>query len=249
MINENRFLIAGCDPATHSAIISGLSRFVDRPEISIANDGSDAIFKLSNVTFQIVFLAKDLAKHNCFQITEWMADQQRLQTTAAVLLCEVPPTETFVDDVVIGRVQFVPDVANTGHLESALSRALNFISRSDQPAFQLKFLATGEILMRQGESAENVYLVKKGRLKAVHKAGECAVLLGFIEVGEFVGEMAYINGEPRLADVEAIAPCELIEIPVQQLDSILFQRPSWSKALMKTLSRRLKSTVVAVRAE
>jgi hypothetical protein len=55
------------------------------------------------------------------------------------------------------------------------------------------------------------------------------------------GEMAYINGEPRAANVIAEGPSELIEIPFERLDHVLFQKPMWSKALMRTLSKRLKN--------
>ncbi|MCB0415661.1 MAG: Crp/Fnr family transcriptional regulator, partial [Bdellovibrionales bacterium] len=59
-------------------------------------------------------------------------------------------------------------------------------------------------------------------------------------------EMAYINGEPRSADVVALSDCELIEFGVDRLDSLLFKKPSWSKALMKTLSKRLKRANEAI---
>ncbi|MBL7688606.1 MAG: Crp/Fnr family transcriptional regulator, partial [Bdellovibrionaceae bacterium] len=57
---------------------------------------------------------------------------------------------------------------------------------------------------------------------------------------EFVGEMAHINQEPRSASVKALEDCELIEIPNGSLDLVLFSKPAWAQALMRTLSRRLK---------
>lgn len=43
-----------------------------------------------------------------------------------------------------------------------------------------------------------------------------------------------------IATVQAIGDCELIEIPMGTLDMVLFSKPAWSKALVATLSRRLK---------
>ena len=43
----------------------------------------------------------------------------------------------------------------------------------------------------------------------------------------------------RSANVEALTDCELIEIPIGTLDRLLYRRPSWSKTLMLTLSKRL----------
>lgn len=236
----SRFLIAGVDEISRFVISESVNSFVGAAEYSFAADGTDALFKLSNVDFQIVFFAKNLQKRSGMQVTEWLAAHNKLEHTAVILLCDVPDSEKFVDDVVIGRVQFVPDLANKAQLDQAISRALNYVTHGDQSSFHLRFLTAGEVLMRQGEAADNVYLVKKGRLRAVLKANGKEQILGYVEVGEFVGEMAYINGEPRLADVAAETPSELIEIPIAQLDHILFQKPAWSKALMKTLSKRLK---------
>ncbi|MGZ3771541.1 MAG: Crp/Fnr family transcriptional regulator, partial [Bdellovibrio sp.] len=66
------------------------------------------------------------------------------------------------------------------------------------------------------------------------------VMLGEIMPGEFVGEMGHFNHEPRSATVEAITEVELIAIPSGSLESVVFARPSWAKALVKTLSLRLR---------
>jgi CRP/FNR family transcriptional regulator, cyclic AMP receptor protein len=62
-----------------------------------------------------------------------------------------------------------------------------------------------------------------------------------INGGEFIGEMSFINGEPRNANVKALEASDLIEIPNNLMNHILFTKPSWVKALMKTLSMRVKS--------
>jgi CRP-like cAMP-binding protein len=96
------------------------------------------------------------------------------------------------------------------------------------------------MLLRDGDSADSVFLVKSGRLKAFKNEGPNEVVLGYINAGEFVGEMAYIHGEARSANVVSLTECELIEIPNDCLDSVLFSKPAWAKALVKTLSSRLK---------
>jgi CRP/FNR family cyclic AMP-dependent transcriptional regulator len=82
----------------------------------------------------------------------------------------------------------------------------------------------------------------KGQLRVVKRIeGGEPILLGMVQPGEFVGEMSYINGENRSADVISDLSAELIEIPFDRLDRVLFQKPAWSKALMRTLSKRLKA--------
>ena len=156
-------------------------------------------------------------------------------------MAPIPDSEHFVDDVVAGEVQFFTDYADPERLEKCLMRGLNYYFHGDKDEFHLRFLASSDVLMREGDKADNCYLVKKGKLKAVRHVDGRQVFLGFIGIGEFVGEMAYINGEPRSADVLAETASELIEIPFERLDHVLFQKPLWSKALMRTLSKRLKT--------
>jgi CRP-like cAMP-binding protein len=107
-------------------------------------------------------------------------------------------------------------------------------------------VAPNEFLFKEGEIAKHVFIVKRGRLRAMKGRGEKQITLGEIGAGEFVGEMAHINHEPRSASVQALEDCELIEIPFGSLDMVLFSRPAWSQALVLTLSKRLKSTNAAL---
>ena len=89
-------------------------------------------------------------------------------------------------------------------------------------------------------------ILKSGQLQAFNTIDEQKVILGNVEIGEFVGEMAYINNEPRSAYIEALSDAQLIEVPIELVDKILFTRPAWSKSLMQTLSRRLKNANRAI---
>jgi len=138
-------------------------------------------------------------------------------------------------------VQFLDDPQDEKRLSTFISRGLNFASAQKQAALKMKNITAGENLIKQGDVAEFVYILRAGQLSAyIEKQGQ-EVQLGIIEPGEFVGEMAYINGEPRSANVKATKDCELVEIPIHLLDHVLFMKPAWAKALMKTLSRRIKN--------
>ena len=84
--------------------------------------------------------------------------------------------------------------------------------------------------------------MKSGELTATKEGSNQNVTLGKIKAGEFVGEMAHINNETRSATVQANCDCELIEIPMGTLDLVLFSKPMWAKALVATLSKRLKAS-------
>jgi CRP/FNR family transcriptional regulator, cyclic AMP receptor protein len=240
-METRKFLIAHQDQNVRNDLMERVEKIQGKLQWSISADGTDAGFRLENVHHHVVFLADDLPKQNALKLTERILKEKRQQTTAVIILSHVPDNEHFVDAVVSGRVHFLSDYQDSEQLEKCLMRALNYVFHGERDEeFNLRFLARGETLMKEGEKAENCYLVRQGQLRAVRHVDGREVFLGLIQVGEFVGEMAYINGEPRTADVLADSAAELIEIPFGRLDHVLFQKPSWSKALMRTLSKRLK---------
>jgi CRP-like cAMP-binding protein len=159
-----------------------------------------------------------------------------------ILLALPPANHIFVDELVSGRVQFMHKLDDDQELDSRINKALNRMTHRSHSEYTLHFVAPQEYLFREGEKAQHVFIVKRGRLRALKGRGEAQVVLGEIGVGEFVGEMAHINHEPRSASVMALEDCELIEIPFGSLDLVLFSRPAWAHALVVTLSKRLRNS-------
>jgi CRP/FNR family transcriptional regulator, cyclic AMP receptor protein len=80
------------------------------------------------------------------------------------------------------------------------SLEINFLSTLSQE----RKLAPGEILFREGDLGDEMYVLLDGRVmiyKYIPGAGEEA--LAFLERGDYFGEMALIDGEPRSADARA----------------------------------------------
>lgn len=236
--NRRKVLIAAANSEDQKTITEQTSSHIANCQFFYANDGMTAISMLGNDTPDLLIIEKHLAKKNAIQVTEFVLSQKNLSNTAVIIISAIPDQDHFVDEVVMGQVQFTNSYGE--NLGQYLARALNFVSHGDNAEFNLVFLTPNDVLMKEGDKARSVYILKKGEMKAVtEKTGE-KVILGTIAIGEFVGEMAYINGEARSATIIALTDCELIEIPIQKLDLLLFQKPAWSKALVRTLSRRIK---------
>lgn len=209
-------------------------------QIYHASDGMDALSKMNNDTPHILIVEENLPKKNAHQLIESILQQKKFERVAIIVISSIPDQENFVDEVVMGRVQFTTDFG--ANLSKYLMRALNFSSHGDNNEFKLSFLTPGDTLMKEGDPARFVYILKRGELQAVtNKTGQ-PIVLGTVGAGEFVGEMAYISGEARSASIIALTDCELIEIPVDKLDHLLFQKPAWSKALIQTLSKRVRTS-------
>lgn len=244
---KRSFLIALPSQADRELLAGQIATHIDRSHFFYAADGAEALRKILNAPPHVALLDHGLTKSSAFQVAQSILSDKNLDNTALVLLAPLPAKEQFVDEVVTGRIQFLEDWLDTDQLARVLSKALNYLTRETPKEFNLRFLAPGEVLLKEGEKGEHVYIVQRGELEAfIIREGKRQVL-GKIAETEFVGEMAYIDHEPRSADVVALTDCELIEIPIDLLDQMLFRKPAWTKALMRTLSKRVKRSNQSVR--
>lgn len=237
---KRTFVVVAGDSSRQKHLAEKIQQLITNSQVFVAIDAIDAIFKMENAAPHVLVTDIHLVKGDGFTLTEKVLNHSRLSECSVILIADVPDKERFVDQVVTHQVQFLTDLSDEVALATTLSRALNRLTGDSDLTYRLKFLAPYEVLFREGDSAQCVYFVKKGELQAFRGSEQNPHILGQVISGEFVGEMAHINGEPRSATVQAMQNCELIEIPRGTLDSILFSKPSWAKALMATLSKRLK---------
>lgn len=235
------FLVASALEHRRKWIEDLINKHISKATIFIAPDGLMALGKLQNAPPHVVITEPELPKSSPYALVDATLKMRGAESTAIIVLGSLPAEGVYLDEIVTGKIRFSPAEENEVEFKSNLVKALNFSSHSNKADFYLRFLTPGDVLIRQGEKGEFVYFVKKGTLEAFRDVDGKTVTLGQIQIGEFVGEMSYINGEPRSASVRAVTDCELIEVPIGTFDQVLFKRPSWSKALMLTLSKRLKA--------
>jgi len=98
-----------------------------------------------------------------------------------------------------------------------------------------------EVVVTQGEPAQALFAIKRGRLKVVSYGPDGRdTVLGIMAEGEVFGEVALIDGGTRSATVTAIEPCELLVIEREQFLALLGESPTISIKLMVVLAKRLR---------
>lgn len=112
---------------------------------------------------------------------------------------------------------------------------------------QLSLKKDEMLIFESDTNNKSLYLVKEGSLEVTKIKPSGRTLLGHIHAGELVGEMALIDDAPRSATVKALTDCVVIEIPKEQLDSILAKQPPWLKLLLQNLVKRLRNTSLKVK--
>jgi hypothetical protein len=241
--NERKILIVAGDKDLAVRTQGTIGEHLSACQFLSAADAPEAMLKIENDPPHLVVVEEKVAKTKIADFIYWILERRKPNNMSVIWMRPIPEDDLFVDEVVTGQLQFVEGAEDQSKWSKALSRSMNYLSVSEKSQeYTLRFLSSGELLIKQGEVGNSVFLVKRGELKALLHKDEKELLLGRISAGEFVGEMAYINGEARSANVVAESDCELIEFPADKLDHMLFQKPSWSKALMRTLSKRLKRT-------
>ena len=103
-------------------------------------------------------------------------------------------------------------------------------------------LVTNQILLNEGEHSNSMYWLQSGQLLVSKRRGNEEIILGHIHSGELVGEISFLDEEPRSATVKAVTDCDLIEIPRETIESIYKVQPRWLETLVKTLAERLRKT-------
>jgi NTE family protein len=163
---------------------------------------------------------------------------------AASLLVDVVPE---ADDV----FEAIPDeVMTVAEHEEALEQQLRAIPFfRNLPAGALEAVASqlqhehhvrGDVIFREGEPGETMYLVVSGQVEVL--AGADQAPLAALGPGSFVGELALLLGEPRSATLRVVADTMLWSLHRPDLDVLLTEHPVIGVELSRELGRRLVAT-------
>ena len=110
-----------------------------------------------------------------------------------------------------------------------------------------KRLMPNEYLMREGEASTAMYYLQSGTLAVYKRRGDQEHQIGTIIAGELVGEMSFLDKEPRSASVKALSDAVLVVVPLDKLETTLDQMPKWFSALLHTLTDRLRKANARIR--
>src|SRR5438445_6665100 len=108
-------------------------------------------------------------------------------------------------------------------------------------------LMPNEYLMREGEESTEMYYLQSGTLAVFKRKGDQEHQIGTIIAGELVGEMSFLDEQPRSASVKAMSECVLVVIPHDKLETTLDNLPKWFSALLHTLTDRLRKANARIR--
>ncbi|HEX2998450.1 MAG TPA: cyclic nucleotide-binding domain-containing protein, partial [Anaerolineales bacterium] len=105
---------------------------------------------------------------------------------------------------------------------------------------QEESFSDGATIVRQGDVGDVMFMVLSGEILVTAKNGSKEIELARRKPGEYVGEMALISREPRIATLTAVGNVRALCIDQKSFESILRDRPDVSLAVIQILCKRLK---------
>ena len=132
-----------------------------------------------------------------------------------------------------GSVREVPDVDLFSGLTEEERRALGH-------RLALRTLRRGDVLMREGDPADALYVVVSGRF-AVRREGRHDPV-SEIGPGQPVGEIAFLTGGARTATVSAMRDSLVLALSRAEFDALVAAHPGIWGTLTATLAHRLAAT-------
>ena len=98
----------------------------------------------------------------------------------------------------------------------------------------------GEIIVRQGELGDCMYVVQEGHVEVLIESENQQVQLDILGKNEFFGEMAIFDHEIRSATVRALGPARILTVDHKNLLRRIHEDPSLAYHLLQVMSDRVR---------
>jgi len=104
-----------------------------------------------------------------------------------------------------------------------------------EKATEIQF-AKGVVLFHEGDPGQEMYIVLRGMIKVFRGSR----VIDIVKPGDYFGEMAIIENQPRSASVAALEDAVLLQVPLAVFHEYFSRQPRSLVAMMRTLSKRVR---------
>ena len=123
-------------------------------------------------------------------------------------------------------------IVNFLRLNTLISALPPKLIRSVVESLEECSFAEGDVLFREGEPGDKLFIVQSGEVKAVKEIGGKEQTLAFLGEGEFVGERALLVEPTRSATVIAVHETKCLALGREQFEHIVAQAPKLRDKLL-----------------
>ena len=104
-------------------------------------------------------------------------------------------------------------------------------------AIRTHLYKSGDKLAERGQDANHVCLIISGQLRVLNYSSTGRMVrYAALGPGDFFGELAAIDGQPRSATVVAETDCEIAILPAEDFQDLIASQPEFALALIQRLA-------------
>jgi CRP-like cAMP-binding protein len=103
-------------------------------------------------------------------------------------------------------------------------------------------LSSGQRLFTEGDATGGAFIVERGRVRLTRKGTRIADL----GTGQMFGEMASLDGGPRVVTVTASEPTTLIALPPDAYNAVVFENTAVLKEVLRVVLSRVRGLEDAI---
>ncbi len=98
----------------------------------------------------------------------------------------------------------------------------------------------GEVIFRQGDRGDCMFVIQAGEVEAIAEAGGREFRLRKMGPNEFFGEMALFEQEVRTATIRTTMPTRILSIDKKNFLGGIHEDPSLAFRIVQTMSHRIR---------
>lgn len=106
---------------------------------------------------------------------------------------------------------------------------------------QTRSYPKNSILINKGDESDCFYIIKEGKVKIfITDEMGSTIILRYQEAGEYFGELALIDEEPRSASVATVEDSRLTYVSRSRFEECLNENPALAVKLVRYMSKRIR---------
>lgn len=103
-----------------------------------------------------------------------------------------------------------------------------------------------QVMAARGSHGDSIYIILAGEARVSVTEAGAEKFLNYLRAGDFFGEMALVDAQPRSADVVASSECVVLRLTRERFEAVLGEQPRLAGlfllGLNRVLAKRLRDT-------
>lgn len=102
-------------------------------------------------------------------------------------------------------------------------------------------LADGEVLLQEGSADTHLHVILSGRIAVARRRNDGWHVLHTLDAGDLVGELSFLDDEPRYATLLAAGPTRVLALKRADFETLVESEPRVLYKVMRAITRVARS--------